>query len=120
MAYDCPFCESRAFILNTAHNGEAAYVACPDCRAEGPYFATSDACALVAWALRPADYRSAASLPVLIDIHAERLAQKLMTHYGFGYYTDPMEGGQDAYDLSRQAWDNVVQAIAEAAERLSR
>jgi hypothetical protein len=34
---------------------------------------------------------------------AEEIAQVLCNLRGFGFYTDPMEGGQDAYDISCEA-----------------
>lgn len=37
----------------------------------------------------------------------ERAAEALLARRGFGFYTDPMEGGQDAYDLSLEAIDEV-------------
>jgi hypothetical protein len=33
----------------------------------------------------------------------QHVARALLNHQGFGFYTDPMEGGQDAYDISCEA-----------------
>ena len=37
----------------------------------------------------------------------ERAAEALCERRGFGFYTDPMEGGQDAYDISMDALEDV-------------
>lgn len=34
-------------------------------------------------------------------------AAMLCSCRGFGYYTDPMEGGQDAYDISMEAYREI-------------
>lgn len=39
-----------------------------------------------------------------MDNLTELLAKAICEHRGFGYYTDPMEGGQDAYDISQEAY----------------
>ncbi len=36
-----------------------------------------------------------------------KIAQKLLERQAFGYYTDPMEGGQDAYDISCATLDEA-------------
>jgi hypothetical protein len=38
-----------------------------------------------------------------VSVTVEELAAQLCDMRGFGYYTDPMEGGQDAYDISCDA-----------------
>lgn len=51
----------------------------------------------------------------------ERAAAALLAHRGLGFYTDPMEGGQDAYDLSCQAMDEVrvvIEAMREPTDEM--
>jgi hypothetical protein len=37
------------------------------------------------------------------DQLVEQIAMELCAMRGFGFYTDPMEGGQDAYEISCEA-----------------
>jgi hypothetical protein len=39
-----------------------------------------------------------------MDNLTELLAMAICEFRGFGYYTDPMEGGQDAFDISQEAY----------------
>lgn len=41
------------------------------------------------------------------DDEVERGARALLERRGFGFYTDPMEDGQDAYDISCEALEEV-------------
>ena len=41
------------------------------------------------------------------DKAIKRAAQALVQDWGFGWYDDPMEGGQDAYDICLRAVDEV-------------
>lgn len=52
--------------------------------------------------------------PAPNDEHAEveRGARALLERRGFGFYIDPMEGGQNAYDLSLEAMDEVRIVLA--------
>lgn len=57
----------------------------------------------------------------MFDPDVTLVATAILTHQGFGFYTDPMEGGQDAYDLSMDAVevaDDIVKALR-AAGRLT-
>ena len=38
-----------------------------------------------------------------MDVTAEDLACRLCNMRGFAFYADPLEGGQDAYDISMEA-----------------
>ena len=56
----------------------------------------------------------------MFDPDVEIVAKAILDHQGYGFYTDPMEGGQDAYDLSMDAVDtaeDIVKALR-AAGRL--
>ncbi|UTC28981.1 hypothetical protein MARCHEWKA_04690 [Brevundimonas phage vB_BpoS-Marchewka] len=53
------------------------------------------------------------------DRDAETAAIAMLWHQGYGYYTDPMEGGQDAYDLSMQMLD-LAEAAVNALRRTGR
>ena len=46
------------------------------------------------------------------DEDVERVAQALLDRRGFGFYLDPMEGGQDAYDITLDALEEARAAIA--------
>lgn len=48
------------------------------------------------------------------------VAQALLHRRGFGFYTDPMEGGQDAYDISIEALAEAEVAIAAMFDHLPR
>lgn len=41
----------------------------------------------------------------------EAMARALLARRGFGFYTNPMEGGQDAYDISCEAIEEARAAI---------
>jgi hypothetical protein len=50
------------------------------------------------------DVESALALPSCpIEGRREEIARVLLDRRGFGFYLDPMEGGQDAYDLTLEA-----------------
>lgn len=56
----------------------------------------------------------------MFDPDVEIVARALLDLKGYGFYTDPMEGGQDAYDFSMEAVDHaehIVMALR-AAGRL--
>lgn len=56
----------------------------------------------------------------MFDPDVETVARAILDRQGYGFYTDPMEGGQDAYDLSMDAVDtaeDIVKALR-AAGRL--
>jgi hypothetical protein len=44
----------------------------------------------------------------------EAAATAICARRGFGYYTDPMEGGQDAYDISVEAFNEAREALVAA------
>lgn len=44
----------------------------------------------------------------------ERMAEAILARRGFGFYTDPMEGGQDAYDISCETIEEARAALAAA------
>jgi hypothetical protein len=46
----------------------------------------------------------------------ERIARVLLERRGFGFYEDPMEGGQDAYDLTLEALVEADAVIATLAQ----
>jgi hypothetical protein len=48
-----------------------------------------------------------------VSVTVEELAAQLCDMRGFGYYTDPMEGGQDAYDISCDAEREARALLAE-------
>jgi hypothetical protein len=41
----------------------------------------------------------------------EAIARAILERQGFGFYTDPMEGGQDAYDITRAALEDGAVAL---------
>lgn len=43
---------------------------------------------------------------------AKRIAEAYVDRQGFGWYDDPVEGGQDAYDICQQALDDARQAVS--------
>lgn len=51
------------------------------------------------------------SYPVTTPLR-ERIALILLSRRGFGFYLDPMEGGQDAYDLTMEALDEADAIIS--------
>ena len=53
----------------------------------------------------------------MFDPDVEIVARAILDHQGFGFYTDPMEGGQDAYDISMDAVtvaEHIVMALRAA------
>lgn len=53
----------------------------------------------------------------MFDPDVRLVAQAILDRRGYGFYTDPMEGGQDAYDLSMDAVDeaeDIVRALRRA------
>lgn len=53
------------------------------------------------------------------DHDAATAASAMLAHQGYGFYTDPMEGGQDAYDMSMEMLD-LAQAAVNALRRTGR
>jgi hypothetical protein len=43
---------------------------------------------------------------------AKRIAEALVDHRGFGWYDNPMEGGQDAFDICQEALDEARLAVS--------
>lgn len=54
---------------------------------------------------------TAKALEAQREVLAEEMARAVLDSRGFNYYTDPMEGGQDAYDISMQALEEARIAL---------
>ena len=50
------------------------------------------------------------------DARREEIARVLLDRRGFGFYLDPMEGGQDAYDLTLEALADAAAILALCAD----
>lgn len=50
------------------------------------------------------------------EMQIDAAAEAILTRRGFGYYTDPMEGGQDAYDISCEAREEAIAALKAAKQ----
>ena len=48
----------------------------------------------------------------LTDALAEAMARDWIERHGLGWYDDPMEGGQDAYDICQDAFYDMRDALA--------
>ena len=49
----------------------------------------------------------------------EMMARAVLARRGVGFYTDPMEGGQDAYDISCEAIEEMRAALSVLAANVS-
>jgi hypothetical protein len=52
----------------------------------------------------------------LTEKQIDAAAEAILSRRGFGFYTDPMEGGQDAYDLSCEAREEAIAALKAAKQ----
>lgn len=53
---------------------------------------------------------------MITEKQIERAAQALVERRGFGWYEDPMEGGQDAYDICLEALDDARTVLTQCPD----
>jgi hypothetical protein len=72
--------------------------------------------AMIASAPAPSDPAGAGGDLGELERKIDAAAEAILSRRGFGYYTDPMEGGQDAYDISLEAREEATAALKAAGQ----
>lgn len=70
----------------------------------------------IASAPAPSDPAGAGGDLGKLERKIDAAAEAILSRRGFGYYTDPMEGGQDAYDISLEAREEATAALKAAGQ----